>query len=143
MSMHPLRKKRLLIVIFIILGSSLSAYLIGTALKDNLNLFYEPSKIKNGEIPLNKRIRIGGMVMENSIERDPNSLIVNFVVSDFKASIPVIYDGILPDMFEENTGTVVTGRLKEDGVFIAEQVLAKHDENYMPPEVASALMEEI
>ena len=81
--------------------------------------------------------------MENSIERDPNSLIVNFVVTDFKASIPVIYDGILPDMFEENTGTVVTGRLKEDGVFIAEQVLAKHDENYMPPEVASALMEEI
>lgn len=137
--MHPIRKKRLLVVIFIVLGSSLSAFFITFALKDNLNLFYEPIKIKNGEVPYNKKIRIGGMVTENSIVRNPNSLMVSFTVTDFKASVHVIYEGILPDMFEENTGTVITGRLNKNGVFIAEQVLAKHDENYMPPEVASAI----
>ena len=139
MSMHPIRKKRLLIVIFVILGSSISAILIGIALKDNLNLFYEPIKIKNGEVPYNKRIRIGGMVAENSIVRDPNSLMVKFIITDFKASVTVFFDGILPDMFEEKTGTVVTGRLNLNGTFLADQVLAKHDENYMPPEVSSAL----
>ena len=137
--MHPIRKQRLIVVLIIIMGSSLAAFFVISALQENLNLFYEPSRIANGEAPIGRQIRLGGMVADGSLSRQPNSLTVNFIITDFAANVLVEYTGILPDMFAENAGTVVTGVLSESGVFLAEQVLAKHDENYMPPEVAAAL----
>ena len=137
--MHPARKQRLIIVAIIVIGASVATALIANALKQNLNLFYEPTRIVNGEAPIGRKIRVGGMVVENSLTRIPNSLTVQFVVTDYEAEVTVEYTGILPDMFTEEAGTVATGVLTEDGLFIAEQVLAKHDETYMPPEVAAAL----
>ena len=137
--MHPARKQRLIIVAIIVIGASVATALIANALKQNLNLFYEPSRIANGEAPIGRKIRVGGMVLENSLTRLPNSLTVQFVVTDYEAEVTVEYTGILPDMFTEEAGTVATGVLTEDCLFIAEQVLAKHDETYMPPEVAAAL----
>ena len=137
--MHPARKQRLIIVAIIVIGACVATALIANALKQNLNLFYEPSRIANGEAPIGRKIRVGGMVLENSLTRLPNSLTVQFVVTDYEAEVTVEYTGILPDMFTEEAGTVATGVLTEDGLFIAEQVLAKHDETYMPPEVAAAL----
>ena len=137
--MHPARKQRLIIVAIIVIGASVATALIANALKQNLNLFYEPTRIVNGEAPIGRKIRVGGMVVENSLTRIPNSLTVQFVVTDYEADVTVEYTGILPDMFTEEAGTVATGVLTEDGLFVAEQVLAKHDETYMPPEVAAAL----
>ena len=137
--MHPARKQRLIIVAIIVIGASVATALIANALKQNLNLFYEPTRIVNGEAPIGRKIRVGGMVVENSLTRIPNSLTVQFVVTDYEAEVTIEYTGILPDMFTEDAGTVATGVLTEDGLFVAEQVLAKHDETYMPPEVAAAL----
>ncbi|MEE3241088.1 MAG: cytochrome c maturation protein CcmE [Pseudomonadota bacterium] len=137
--MHPIRKQRLIVVLLIVVGSSLAAFFIIKALKQNLNLFYEPSRVANGEAPIDRQIRVGGMVAEGSLIRQANSLTVNFIITDFAANVAVEYSGILPDMFAENAGTVVTGFLSESGIFFADQVLAKHDENYMPPEVSAAL----
>ena len=137
--MHPARKQRLIIVAIIVIGASVATALIANALKQNLNLFYEPTRIVNGEAPIGRKIRVGGMVVENSLTRIPNSLTVQFVVTDYAAEVTIEYTGILPDMFTEDAGTVATGVLTEDGLFVAEQVLAKHDETYMPPEVAAAL----
>ena len=137
--MHPARKQRLIIVAIIVIGASAATALIANALKQNLNLFYEPTRIVNGEAPIGRKIRVGGMVVENSLIRVPDSLTVQFVVTDYEADVTVEFTGILPDMFTEEAGTVATGVLTEEGLFIAEQVLAKHDETYMPPEVAAAL----
>ena len=137
--MHPARKQRLIIVAIIVIGASVATALIANALKQNLNLFYEPTRIVNGEAPIGRKIRVGGMVVENSLTRIPNSLTVQFVVTDYEADVTVEFTGILPDMFTEEAGTVATGVLTEEGLFVAEQVLAKHDETYMPPEVAAAL----
>lgn len=137
--MHPIRKQRLIIVVLIIVGASLATALITTALKDNLNLFYEPARVKAGEAPIGRKIRVGGMVVKNSLERVNDSLAIRFSLTDYTAVVPVEYTGILPDLFAEDAGAVATGVLSKDGVFIAEQILAKHDENYMPPEVAKAL----
>ncbi len=137
--MHPVRKQRLIIVLFIVLGTSAAVALITKALSSNLNLFYEPTRIENGEAPLDKKIRVGGMVVEGSVKRDSESLTVYFEVTDYVATVSVYYEGILPDLFAEGEGVVATGKLNSNKEFIAEQVLAKHDENYMPPEVAKAL----
>ncbi len=137
--MHPARKQRLIIVAIIVIGASAATALIANALKQNLNLFYEPTRIVNGEAPIGRKIRVGGMVVENSLTRVPDSLTVQFVVTDYEAEVTVEFTGILPDMFTEEAGTVATGVLTEEGLFVAEQVLAKHDETYMPPEVAAAL----
>ena len=137
--MHPARKQRLIIVAIIVIGASAATALIANALKQNLNLFYEPTRIVNGEAPVGRKIRVGGMVVENSLTRVPDSLTVQFVVTDYEAEVTVEFTGILPDMFTEEAGTVATGVLTEEGLFVAEQVLAKHDETYMPPEVAAAL----
>ena len=137
--MHPARKQRLIIVAIIVIGASAATALITNALKQNLNLFYEPTRIVNGEAPIGRKIRVGGMVVENSLIRVPDSLTVQFVVTDYEADVTVEFTGILPDMFTEEAGTVATGVLTEEGLFVAEQVLAKHDETYMPPEVAAAL----
>lgn len=137
--MHPIRKQRLIIVLAIVVASSIAAALIAYALRDNLNLFYEPVRVAAGEAPIGKKIRVGGMVLEGSIQRNSQSLKASFVLTDYQAQVAVEYEGILPDLFAENAGAVATGKLNSDGVFIADQVLAKHDEEYMPPEVAKAL----
>lgn len=137
--MHPLRRQRLLIVLFIVLAAGIAVALLGYALRQNINLFYPPSAIAAGEAPVGRDIRAGGMVLEGSIERAPDSLLVSFIVTDYQANVPVRYTGILPDLFSEGEGVVVAGQLDDEGVFQATQVLAKHDENYMPPEVSEAL----
>jgi cytochrome c-type biogenesis protein CcmE len=137
--MHPIRKKRLMIVLFLVAGVSIAVALATYALRQNINLFYDPGQIAAGEAPVDVRIRAGGMVKENSVVRDPESLKVAFSVTDFTSSVPMEYTGILPDLFAEGQGVVAMGRLNEKGLFVADQVLAKHDENYMPPEVNDAL----
>lgn len=139
MPMPARRKQRLYIVLSIVVGVSLAAGLLFYAMRDNLNLFYPPAEIAAGKAPLEQRIRAGGMVLENSVERQKDGLTVHFVVTDYQAELPVVYKGILPALFAEGDGVVVAGMLREDGVFIADEVLAKHDENYMPPEVSDAL----
>ena len=136
--MHPIRKKRLTIVLFLLVGLGIAVGLSTYALRQNINLFYDPSQISAGEAPVDVRIRAGGMVEEGSVLRDPDSLMVEFKVTDFNASVPIQYTGILPDLFAEGQGVVAMGRLDSNGRFVADQVLAKHDENYMPPEVADA-----
>jgi len=137
--MHPIRKKRLTIVLFLLVGLAIAVALTTYARRQNIDLFYDPSQISAGEAPVDVRIRAGGMVEEGSVVRDSESLMVEFRVTDFNASVPVQYTGILPDLFAEGQGVVAMGRLDENGRFVADQVLAKHDENYMPPEVADAL----
>lgn len=137
--MHALRKKRLSVVLFLLAGVALAVALTAYALRQNINLFYDPSQIAAGEAPVGARIRAGGMVESGSVVRDPDSLTVRFRVTDFQATVPVEYTGILPDLFAEGQGVVALGRLAPDGRFVAEEVLAKHDEKYMPPEVAGAL----
>ena len=139
MAMHPQRKQRLLIIIFILIVASLAAGLLGYALKENINLFYPPADIAAGKAPVGKAIRAGGMVQEGSVVRASDSLKMRFVVTDYSAVVTVEYEGILPDLFAEGEGVVASGKLGEDGVFYASEVLAKHDENYMPPEVSDAL----
>ncbi len=139
MAMHPKRKQRLYIVLSIVVGASVAAGLLFYAMKDNLNLFYSPSQIAAGEAPQDKRIRAGGMVLAGSVQRQPDGLTTVFTVTDYEAKVTVSYKGILPDLFAENDGVVVAGMLKPDGMIVADEVLAKHDENYMPPEVADAL----
>lgn len=137
--MHPVRKQRLIIVLLIVFGTAVAVALITFALRENINLFYSPAEIAAGKAPVGKQIRAGGMVSEGSVVRDPHSLRVDFVVTDYQASVPVTFVGILPDLFDEGQGVVAAGQLGSDGVFQASEVLAKHDENYMPPEVAEAL----
>ena len=137
--MNPKRKKRLMIVLFILGGAGTAIGLTLYALSQNINLFYSPTQIANGEAPLNTRIRAGGMVVDGSVIRDPNSLRVEFAVTDFENSVPIVYSGILPYLFREGQGIVAQGEMDSDGKLQAVEVLAKHDENYMPPEVAEAL----
>jgi cytochrome c-type biogenesis protein CcmE len=139
--MHPVRKQRLMIVLFIIIAVSVAAGFLGYALRENINLFYPPAEIAEGKAPLDRKIRAGGMVREGSVVHSENSLKVSFVVTDYSADVAVEYEGILPDLFAEGEGVVVSGTLGGDGVFHATQVLAKHDENYMPPEVSDALQQ--
>ncbi len=137
--MNPKRKQRLILVLFLVIGFSSVVALVLSALNENINLFYNPTQIANGEAPEGARIRAGGMVLEGSIKRDESSLLVIFEVTDYNASIPVAFTGILPDLFREGQGIVAMGRMDGDGIFQADEVLAKHDENYMPPEVTDAL----
>lgn len=139
MPMPAKRKQRLLIVISLVMGVSLAAGLLFYALRDNLNLFYPPAEIVAGKAPVGKHIRIGGMVEKGSVKRGKDNLHVEFRVTDFQDTIVVHYTGILPDLFAENAGVVAAGQLEKDGTFTASEVLAKHDEKYMPPEVADTL----
>jgi cytochrome c-type biogenesis protein CcmE len=109
------------------------------ALKDNINLFYTPQQIADGEAPIDRTIRAGGMVVEGSVKRAKDDLTVMFDVTDSKAEVTIRYTGILPDLFREGQGIVALGQINQQGQCIASEVLAKHDENYMPPEVAAAL----
>ncbi|HSG66558.1 MAG TPA: cytochrome c maturation protein CcmE, partial [Gammaproteobacteria bacterium] len=109
------------------------------AFRENVLFFFSPTEVVAGDVPAERGFRLGGMVLDGSVEREPGSLTVSFVVTDFAHSIPVQYTGVLPDLFGEGQGVVARGQLNSDGSFTAEEVLAKHDENYMPPEVAEAL----
>jgi cytochrome c-type biogenesis protein CcmE len=137
--MHPVRRQRLWVVLSIVLFSSAAVGLAVYALRGNINLFYPPAAIAAGEAPVETKIRVGGMVVDGSVRRASDSLRVSFDVTDYAATVTVVYEGILPDLFAEGEGVVASGRLGADGMLRADEVLAKHDENYMPPEVAEAL----
>jgi cytochrome c-type biogenesis protein CcmE len=137
--MHPVRKQRLYLVLFVVLFSSAAIGLVAYALRGNINLFFPPADVAAGKAPIGQPIRVGGMVVDGSVQRSDDSLAVRFQLTDYEATVPVIYIGILPDLFGEGQGAVASGVLNNDGVLEASEVLAKHDENYMPPEVADAL----
>ena len=137
--MHPVRRKRLTVILLLIFGIGLAVSLTLYALQQNINLFFSPSQISAGEAPLGRTIRIGGLVVEGSVERDPKTLQVRFDLTDTQANIKVYYEGILPDLFREGQGIIARGVLVDTNTVQAEEVLAKHDENYMPPEVAESL----
>lgn len=137
--MKPQRKQKLLIIGFLTLGLSVAVGLAMYALTENINLFYNPTQIAANDAPIGAKIRAGGMVREGSVERQSDSLTVEFLLTDYANDVRVRYTGILPDLFREGQGIVALGRIREDNVFVADEVLAKHDENYMPPEVAEAL----
>ena len=136
--MTPTRRRRLLMVLGLVAGVGVATALAFQAFQDNLFYFYSPSQMADGEAPPDRVIRVGGLVQEGSIAREPGSLTVNFLVTDHASTIPVSYTGVLPDLFREGQGVVARGQVR-NGVFKAENILAKHDENYMPPEVAEAL----
>lgn len=138
--MHPVRKQRLLIVLFIVVLSSTAVLLMGYVLRDNINLFYPPGKIVAGEAPINTQIRGGGCVVPGSIVHSQTDLRVDFRITDGVFEVPVTYTGILPDLFTEGEATVVKGRVNASGLFEATEVLAKHDENYTPAEVADTIV---
>ncbi|MCB5161997.1 cytochrome c maturation protein CcmE [Marinomonas algarum] len=137
--MHPLRRKRLIIIIAILLILSSAVGLVMFALQQNINLFFSPTQIASGEAPQQATIRAGGVVVEGSVKRDPQTLYVSFDVTDYQYSMTIEYLGILPDLFREGQGIVAQGSMMANGVFKATQVLAKHDEEYMAPEVSDAL----
>ncbi len=140
--MHPVRKQRLITVIFIVLASSAAAGLVLYSLGENLNSFYPPSKIVSGEVPKHKTIRAGGCVVPGSVVETGNNLEVFFDITDGSETVKVSYDGFLPDLFGEGEAAVVTGKLDDNNLLVASQVLAKHDESYMPPEVTDTLEEQ-
>jgi cytochrome c-type biogenesis protein CcmE len=133
--MHPIRRQRLIIVLLVVVGASAAVGLAAYALRQNINLFFPPADIVAGKVQVGKKIRAGGMVVKNSLQRSPDSLQVSFVITDFTANVTVQYTGILPDLFAEGQGVVANGVLDANGVFQASEVLAKHDEKYMPPEI--------
>ena len=133
------RSRRALAIAAGLLALGVAAALVLNAFRSNLVFFFSPSQIAANEAPRDRAFRIGGMVEQGSLKRDGNSLTVSFVVTDFAQRVPVSFTGMLPDLFQEGKGVVAQGRLGADGVFRADQVLAKHDENYMPPEAAEAL----
>jgi cytochrome c-type biogenesis protein CcmE len=137
--MTPARKRRLILVLGIVAGVSIAGALALTAFQKNVMFFYDPSQVAAGEVKAGQRFRLGGMVEKGSVHRTPGSLEVRFVVTDFQHTLPVKYDKVLPDLFREGQGVVAHGRIDHDGVFVADEVLAKHDEKYMPPQVARSL----
>ena len=138
MTMTP-RRKRTFIVLLSIAGISAAAGLILMAFESNLMYFYSPSEVARGEAPTGRPFKLGGMVVEGSVLRQPQGLGIWFTLTDYAEEKVVYYEGILPDLFREGQGIVAKGQINETGVFVAAEVLAKHDENYMPPEVADAL----
>jgi cytochrome c-type biogenesis protein CcmE len=133
------RRKRIVLVLGILAGVAIAAALALQAFRSNVMFFFDPTQVTAGEVTTGQRFRLGGMVEVGSVSRESGSLEVKFVVTDFKHQVPVRYTGVLPDLFKENSGVVAHGRLQADGTFVADEVLAKHDENYMPPEVTRSL----
>jgi len=133
--MTPTRKKRLYLVLFIVIGIGAATGLAINAFNENLMFFYAPTEVAAGEAPAGHPFRIGGLVMEGSVQRLSDGLTVQFDLTDNQEIVTIEYTGILPDLFREGQGIVSMGRLRQDGVFVADEVLAKHDENYMPPEL--------
>lgn len=139
--MNPARRQRLTLILIGVALFGAAVLLLLFASSNQVNLFYSPTDIVEGEAPEDRSIRAGGIVMYDSVLRDPDSLAVTFLVTDHHEQITMSYVGILPDLFREGQGVVATGSLNGNGVFMASEVLARHDENYMPPEVARALEE--
>lgn len=133
------RRKRLYVVLGIVGGVAASVALAMVAQRDNVSYFINPSEVAAGKAPANKRFRVGGMVVKGSVQRSPGDLKVRFVLSDFEHEVPVEYTGVLPDLFREGQGIIAHGTMNGQGAFVADEVLAKHDEKYMPPEVAASL----
>ncbi len=133
------RHKRMLFIVGGVVGIGIAAGLILNAFNSNMVFFFSPTQVVDKEAPQGRNFRLGGLVTVGSVKREDDGLTVHFTVTDNLNTIPVVYSGILPDLFREGEGVVAQGRLDEDGIFRAEEVLAKHDETYMPPEVAEAL----
>ena len=133
------RHKRIAFIVIALASLSIAAFLVLSAFQNNLVFFFSPTQVAAKEAPIDRTFRIGGLVQEGTVKRDADGLTVRFTVTDTAQSIPVVYKGILPDLFKEGRGCVAQGKLSADGVFQAEQVLAKHDENYMPPEAGQAI----
>jgi cytochrome c-type biogenesis protein CcmE len=133
------RQKRFVFIAVGIAGVAVAVGLVLYALRGNVNLYFTPTQVSNNEVPQGRSFRIGGLVEEGSIKREKDGLTTSFVITDTNKKIPVTYKGILPDLFKEGKGVVAQGKVEADGVMHAEEVLAKHDENYMPPEAADAL----
>lgn len=138
MAMKP-RHRKLALIFLVVAALGVALALVLNAFNSNLVFFFSPTQVANGEAPTGRAFRIGGLVEAGSVRREADGLTTRFVVTDTAQSIPVAYTGILPDLFKEGKGVVAEGRLGTDGLFDATQVLAKHDENYMPPEAASAI----
>jgi len=137
--MNAKRRQKLILLIVLVSGLALAVSLVLFALRSNINLFYTPTQIADGQVQLGQAIRLGGMVEKNSVVKAKDKLAVSFRVTDGNASVLVEYHGILPDLFREGQGIVTMGKLQKGNRFMASEVLAKHDENYMPPEVKSAM----
>lgn len=137
--MTPKRKKRLSIILGLVLGGGSVVGLVMYSLSENINLFYTSSQIAKGEAPIGKRIRVGGMVVDDSVKRSADSLKIQFTITDFERQVIVEFIGILPDLFREGQGIIAQGKMDAQGIFQADEVLAKHDENYMPPEIAQSM----
>ncbi|MFW5926500.1 MAG: cytochrome c maturation protein CcmE [Wenzhouxiangella sp.] len=139
--MTPRRKKRLMLVGLIVLGVSAATVVAITALNDNMLYFVTPSEVQAKAAPTERQIRLGGLVADGSVKRDSDSLAVQFGITDGNNEVPVTFNGILPDLFREGQGVIAHGSLDDNGMFHAHEVLARHDENYMPPEVMRTLEE--
>ena len=133
------RHKRIGIILVGLAGLGIATFLVASAFRQNLVFFFSPTQVAAKEAPIDRTFRIGGLVQDGTLKRDSDGLTVRFTVTDTAASIPVVYKGILPDLFKEGRGCVAQGKIGPDGVFQADQVLAKHDENYMPPEAGEAI----
>ena len=133
------RHRRIAFIIAGLAGLGIATYLVASAFRNNLVFFFSPTQVAAKEAPVNRTFRVGGLVQNGTLERDKDGLTVRFVVTDTAANVPVVYKGILPDRFKGGRGCVAQGRLDAEGVFHADQVLAKHDENYMPPEAGQAI----
>jgi len=137
--MTPTRKKRLMAVVLILIGVGIATALFLTAFKENILFYKSPTEVLAGDFPKARNFRIGGMVKKGSIVKSTTSLNVEFMVTDYAKDIKVKYTGLLPDLFRDDQGMIAIGQLDNNGIFQAEEILAKHDENYMPPEVAASL----
>ncbi len=133
------RQQRFSLIVIGLVILSLATYLILSALEGNLSYFFSPTEVVEGKAPADHVFRLGGMVEASSVKRAEGELTVNFVVTDHNKTVKVAYEGILPDLFAECQGVIAQGKMVPDGTFVADEVLAKHDENYMPPEVAAAM----
>ncbi len=133
------RQRRMILVTIIVFGVSVAGALALRAFRENVMFYFDPSKVAAGQVRQGQRFRLGGMVVKGSVQRETGTLNVAFVVTDFAHSVPVTYGKVLPDLFKEGAGVVALGRLDAQGTFVADEVLAKHDEKYMPPEVARSL----
>ena len=133
------RQKRLMFIVAGVLGVGVAVWLVLNALNKNVSLYFTPTQVMNKEAPQGRSFRIGGLVEVGSVQREKDGLSVKFIITDTVKSMPVIYKGILPDLFKEGKGVVAQGKMEADGVMHADEVLAKHDENYMPPEAKDAL----
>jgi cytochrome c-type biogenesis protein CcmE len=137
------RQQRMLAVVLVVVGVAIAATFTLQAMKDNMMFFVSVSDVVAGDYPKERNFRLGGLVLDGSIEREEGSLEMTFIVTDMRCQVPVSYTGVLPDLFREGQGVVAHGRLAETGVFVADTILAKHDENYMSPEVADSLVDHV